>query len=260
MSTNKTVRPFFSAAKNHPEVIAHRGGGGEWPGETIDAFRQAIKLGVDVLEFDVRRTADDKIILMHNCTVNKTTDGKGRVRRMMMQDLKSLNAAARWATNPLFRNIPIPTLADALTFLKEHPSIRANIEIKPRDTWLGIQVGQMICAEGLQDRVLVASAWHRVLKKFRRKYPDIATSASVLEILAFQFFGKRFRGLHKPDAIQWHSKFFFVKIITRGFVERAGDMIIHAWTVNEPEEMGRMIELKVAGIITDHPTTLKKII
>jgi glycerophosphoryl diester phosphodiesterase len=81
------MKPFFRAATHEPEVIAHRGGGGEWPGETMYAFDQALKLRVDVLELDVRRTKgeekdgakDGEIILMHNGSVNKTTDGMGCV-------------------------------------------------------------------------------------------------------------------------------------------------------------------------------------
>ena len=85
------AKPFFAAApKDRPDVIAHRGGGGEWPGETIFAFEQAIKLGVDVLEMDVRRTRDDQIILMHDCKVDRTTDGTGRVRKLDMKYLKTL--------------------------------------------------------------------------------------------------------------------------------------------------------------------------
>src|SRR5215813_789004 len=89
-----TEKPFFAAApKGRPDVIAHRGGGGEWPGETLLAFDQAIKLGVDVLEMDVRRTRDDKIILMHNKKVDETTDGTGRVRELDMNYLRTRNAA-----------------------------------------------------------------------------------------------------------------------------------------------------------------------
>ena len=259
-------KPFFAVApKDRPDVIAHRGGGGELPGETIYAFQQATLLGVDVLEMDVRRTRDDQIILMHSGSVDKTTDGHGRIRELDMRYLRTLNAAARWATNPIFQNIPIPTLSDVFDFLDDHPGIRGNIEIKDRDRWLAEKVGAMIIQRGFADRVLLASGWDSVIEVVREKYPKIATSASVMEILTFQICDNILKvraPLKRVDALQWHSRMLRLKIITPRFVERAHSrgLIVHAWTVNEPEEMARMIELGVDGIITDYPSTLLKML
>jgi glycerophosphoryl diester phosphodiesterase len=249
-------KPFFAAApKDRPDVIAHRGGGGEWPGETIYAFREAIKLGVDVLEFDVRRTADDQIVLMHNSTVDETTDGTGHVRTKTLKELKKLNAAARWPG----QNEQIPTLEEVLVLIDSHPMLRFNIEIKDRDLWLTKAVGELVCSKGIEDNVLLASGWDSVIQAFRRDYSRIATSASVLEILGFKACRK-----YRPntEAIQWHSKFGPIRIINRGFVERAHRLalMVHGWTVNEPKEMDRMIKLGVDGIITDYPTTLLKML
>jgi glycerophosphoryl diester phosphodiesterase len=272
MSTNQSgrfnavsKRPFFVAApKDRPDVIAHRGGAGEWPGETILAFEKAIKHGVDVLEMDVRRTKDDEIILMHNGKVDKTTDGHGHIRALTLAELKKLNAAARWATNPIFKHIEIPSLPEVFDLLKDYPKIRLNIEIKDRDRWLAEKVGAMITQRGFADRVLLASGWDSVVEVVRDNYPNIASSASVLEIITFQIcdniLGVR-APLKRVDALQWHSRMLKLKIITPRFVERAHSrgLIVHAWTVNEPEEMARMIDLGVDGIITDYPSTLLKL-
>ena len=254
-------RPFFvSAPKDRPDVIAHRGGGEEWPPETMFAFRNAIELGVDVLEFDVRRTADDAIVLMHNPTVNETTDGDGYVRHQTLEDLKKLNAAARWDN---IESQQIPTLNEVFALLQKFPTIRSIIEIKDRDIWLANAVGQLIVQERIEDRVLVASGWDSVLMAFRREFPRVATSASVLEIFAFKTKLNLVAGNYLPntDAIQWRSR-FVVPVITRGFLQRATtlDLIVHPWTVNTRREMKRMIKLGVDGIITDHPTALMKIL
>lgn len=99
---------------------------------------------------------------------------------------------------------------------------------------------------------------------FRRDYPRVATSASVLEILAFTARVNLVAGNYLPntDAIQWHSRFLGVPVITRSFVKRAKslDLVVHGWTVNRPREMKRMIKLGVDGIITDYPTKLLKIL
>jgi glycerophosphoryl diester phosphodiesterase len=200
------------------------------------------------------------------------------MRHLTMEQLKELNAAASWATNPTFQFIPIAKLSELIALLEANLKMRANIEIKPRDPALGLAVGEMIMKAGLQDRILIASAFSKVLKPFRKEYPKIATSASVWEIFKFQLFRIVF-GLPyelKTDAIQWHSKMWFIPIITERFVKKAKEqgLIVHAWTVNEPEEMARMIKLRVEttdkrgrpirrrvdAIITDYPTILMKIL
>jgi len=257
------TRPFFAAAKNHPEVIAHRGGAAEWPAETIFAFRKAIERGVDVLEFDVRRTADNEIVLMHNAKVDETTDGSGYVADKTLKELKKLNAGAQW---PLLHShdFKIPTLSEVFALFDDYPDLRLNIEIKDRDLWMANAVGQMIVQRGIENNVLVASGWDSVITEFRRNYSQVATSASVLEILKFQAWNNVLGSNSRleTDAIQWHSRFGPVLVIKRGFVKKAKslDLIVHAWTVNTRREMKRMIELDVDGIITDHPTALLKIL
>jgi len=90
------THPFFAQVKNRPEVIAHQGGRGQWPGENLYAFEQATKIEVDILEFDIRSTKDDQLVLMHNETVDSTTNGKGRIRQFTLKDLKKLDAGYRW--------------------------------------------------------------------------------------------------------------------------------------------------------------------
>jgi glycerophosphoryl diester phosphodiesterase len=257
----KSEPAFFRAATHRPEVIAHRGGGGEWPGETVYAFKKAIELGVDVLEMDVRRTKDDQLVLFHSSRVDETTDGTGRVRDLSLKELQKLNAAA---SMPGFGHQPIPELSEALDLLNTHPGLRLNIELKERDTKVAVQLAETLKHYAVADRVLVASGWHSALRKFREVCPEVATSASVYEVELFDVFD-RFLGLkYRPhtDAIQWYSKFSFLKVITRRFIDKAHslDLKVHAWTVNEPEEMKRLIALGVDGIITDLPTTLMKVL
>ena len=264
MPNNQTkTRPFFAAAKNHPEVIAHRGGAAEWPAETIYAFREAIAHHVDVLEMDVRRTADNEIVLMHNPTVDETTDGSGYVADKTLKELKKLNAAAQW---PELRHlkIRIPTLEEVFQLFDEDRSLRLNIEVKDNDLWLANELGKRIQEKGVEDNVLVASGRDSIIKAFRRDYPGVATSASVREVFTFEVWddlpNRNYR--FNTDAIQWHSRFLVFPVITRNFVEKAKrlNLITHAWTVNREKEMKRMIELGVDGIITDKPSTLMKIL
>lgn len=253
-------RPFFQQGTNVPEVIAHRGGAGEWPQETLFAFERALKAGVDVIELDVRQTKDGEIVLMHNASVDDTTDGEGRVEDLTLAEIKQLDAAAKWSPKEDFQGITVPTLKEVF---EAFPNARMNIEIKQKESSLVEKFCDLIGKHNMTDKVLVASGWNSVLHEFRKRCPDVATSASVLQIAEFQALSKVLDWDYRPDtdALQWHSE-FLVPIITKDFVDKARELNlkVHAWTVNKPEEMQRMIELGVDGIITDHPTTLLKLL
>ena len=139
-----------------------------------------------------------------------------------------------------------------------------NIEIKQKEPSIITQFGELIQQYGMTDQVLVASFWDSVLKEFRDEFPQVATSASTPEAIKFYALDDILPAHYKPDtdAIQADSKASFIHLITRHFVEKAHqlNLKVHAWTVNEPKEMRRMIEVGVDGIITDLPTTLLQVL
>ncbi|HEX7955748.1 MAG TPA: glycerophosphodiester phosphodiesterase family protein, partial [Pyrinomonadaceae bacterium] len=123
---------YFSQDRpDSPLAIAHRGGAGLWPENTLHAFEHAAALGVDVIETDVRATADGEIVVFHDERVERTTDGAGEVRALTLADLKRLDAAHRWSpdggrTYPLRgRGVTVPTLGEVFAAL---PEMRFNIE------------------------------------------------------------------------------------------------------------------------------------
>lgn len=248
-------KPFFAKRKHPIEVIAHRGGGGEWPGETMHAFVSAIKAGVDVLEMDVHRTRDGVLVLMHDKTLDATTNGSGLIKEKDYAEIENLDAAYTW---PMHRGkgIKIPRLEEVFDAF---PKARMNIEVKQRTPSLVPALCKLIKDRKKEEDVLIASAWHRTLREVRSENRELATSASVWEISNFQVFNNVLGVRHSlpTDAIQWHSKFAF-HVVTERFVAaaRKADLQVHAWTVNEHEEMNRMISLGVHGIITDYPTKL----
>lgn len=251
---------FFTQAKHRPEVIAHRGGTGQWPGETLYAFEQAAKIGVDVLEMDVHSTRDGALVLMHNRTVNETTDGTGRVREMSLNELKRLDAGYRWSadggkTFPFRgKGIEVATLEEVF---KAFPRMRMNIEIKQSKPSLVEPIAKMIRDYDMADKVLVASFWDRVMDDFQDQFKrrEVATSASTPELLEFV---ARKNYVPNADALQVKDKVLAYRVINKSFVERArrNNLPVHAWTVNDLEGMRRMIALGVDGIITDYPGPL----
>jgi len=256
--------PFFAGVKNGPEVIAHRGGAGECPGETIYAFGEAVKIGADVLEMDIRYTKDDELVLMHNSNVMETTGEDLRVKdlKFTSPEFKALDAAYWWEEagkgfpSGAKEKLKVPRLEDVL---KNFRGKRMNIEIKPLHLPIRLikKFGNLLRQYDMTEKVLVASGSYNNLFFFRREFPEVATSASILELAAF----RALKGVgYTPDcdALQLSSKAGKLHFITQKYIDKAHSLglVVHGWTVNELEEMGRLISIGVDGIITDYPSAL----
>ena len=260
--------PFFVAARNRPEVIAHRGGAGEWPAETKFAFTEAVKIGVDVLEMDVHLTKDQHLVLMHDQTVDATTNGRGPIGKSTLAQLKKLDAGYRWTNNggktfPYRRKgITIPTLKE--TF-EAFPQMRMNIEMKPSSLSPVKALSNLIREHGMTDRVLVASSSDQLLEEFRKISPGVATSMSASELAHFlltKTLPEADTPQREPDALQSKERISFVQLLNKTVVDSAHGLKlpVHAFTVNKVPDMKRMIDLGVDGIITDYPSRLLNLV
>jgi len=264
------AHPYY-AGVTAPQVIAHQGGDGVWPGDTLFAFERAVEIGADVLEMDAHITKDGHIILMHDETVDDTTDGTGLIEEMTLDELKQLDAAYDWSkddgqTYP-YRGQGIQVTALAEVFEK-FPQMRYAIEIKKS----GIPVEQPLCdlirQYDMQDKVLVASFHDEVMQTFRTTCPEVATSASRGEVTKFVILGKVFlSGLVAPgyEAIQPPfdpQESYNIPIMTKRFIREAHakNIKVEPWTVDDPELMERYIEWGVDGIITDRPDLMVEIL
>lgn len=269
MSNPNQTYPFVANIKNRPEVIAHRGGDGEWPGETIGVYEHARSLGVDVIEMDIYLTGDLQLVLMHDRSVSKTTDGTGNVESYTCDQIQTLNAGYNWEHEAEFRQKHLSQLSPELQrkvrvpklseIMEEFGDMRMIIEMKPAFNSPATKLWEMLQQYNLTDSVLIASFSDHYIDEFRDlSQGRVATSASLEE------FGELVLGFHgfekhpvKPcvvDAPFWMLTEHLVnKIKDRGYT-------LHAWTVNDAEEMARMRDLEVDGIITDYPTTLLDIL
>jgi glycerophosphoryl diester phosphodiesterase len=252
-------------APRRPLVMAHRGGAGLWPENTAHAFAGAVALGVDVLEMDLHGTADGALVVIHDATADRTTNGAGRVNSLTLADLKRLDAGYRW-TNDGGRTYPfrgkgitIPTLREVLD---EFPHARLNIDIKQAQPSLVKPFCRMLGESGATDRVTVASFSSQTLAEFRSECPTVGTSAGTDEVLALASDlqagreiarGKiRFRAVQVPETLGGRGWLTteLVAAAHRGGVE------VHVWTVNDEAGMRRMLALGVDGIMTDYPDKL----
>lgn len=261
-SARGSSHPFFTQAKNRPEVIAHQGGKGQWPGETIVAFQQASNLGADVLEFDIHSTRDGHLVLMHNATVDETTNGRGRINRLLFSELKKLDAGYRWTSDGgktfPFRgkNIRVPTLEEVFDKFRNK---RMNIEIKQSEPSIVAPLCSLIEKYNMVDKVLVASFSNHDLEQFRARCPNVATSASPQELVNFRWGNNSLLDRpSRPDCLQVKDRVLSVRVITSDSVAKAHrlSLPVHAFTVNDIERMKSMIALEVDGIITDYPGRL----
>ena len=264
------AHPFFTTLSPpaSPLVIAHRGGAGLWPENTLHAFTQAAALGVDMLELDVHATADGVLVIIHDPTLNRTTDGTGAVSQLTLAELQRLDAGYRWSpdggkTYPhRGRGLTVPTLDEVL---RAFPHLRFNIEPKQEQPSIVQPLCQMLRERGVTNRVIVGAFHSRVLEDFRRVCPEVATSASTSEashFLALQRAGLADTFSPPMQALQVPETAGGWQVLTPDFIASAHrrNLQVHAWTINDVETMKRLIAAGVDGIMTDYPDRLLEVL
>lgn len=257
--------------------IAHGGAQGHAPANTLEAFRLALEQGATVLEMDLQLTKDGEVVVIHNETVDETTNGSGKVRELTLERIKALDAG--WAYQDdngghpyRGRGVTIPTLVEVLEAFPETPMI---MELKTEGGQALIEpVIKLISRYQRVDDVLLASFSLEFLRVVRERLPDIATNMPEAESTAF--FIRQLFGLHpwwKPpgEALQVPQTHDLklgplhlsnIRVPTSGFVQAAHriGLTVQVWTVNRPEDMHRLLDAGVDGIITDYPDRLTAVI
>jgi glycerophosphoryl diester phosphodiesterase len=237
-------------------VIAHRGFSGAAPENTLTAFRKAIEAGSDMIELDVHLSLDGEVVVIHDETLERTTDGKGRAADRTLAELKRLEAGSFFG--PDFAGEKIPTLKEALHLAKGR--IPVNIEIKTPShrrysaAELAEKALQEVRNAAMLEAVLFSSFNPAALDRIARKEPKAMTA------LLFH------RAWNALEDIPGAGKFAVLNLrnihLTRekvAEVRRAGK-IIHVYTVNAEEELRRFVDWGVQGIITNYPDRLIRIL
>jgi glycerophosphoryl diester phosphodiesterase len=253
---------YFAGA---PLLIAHRGGSALAPENTIEAFGRAVNWWrADILELDVQPTRDGGVVVFHDDTLDRTTDGSGPVSERTIDQLRQLDAGFRFqasdGSSTPFRSagIRIPTLAEVLDAF---PHVRVNVEIK--DGRAQDRVLETILAAGATHRVLVAAGKKKRRARFRR-YAG-AVSASGEEMRAF-YAAFRLRSLFlcRPEygVLQMPERYAGRQVLTPDLIRAAHRMnlAVHVWTVDEDSDMRRLLEWGVDGIVTDRPDRLSSVL
>jgi glycerophosphoryl diester phosphodiesterase len=260
--------PFFDqfSADQYPLVIAHAGSE-LYPTDTMYALEKYAAMGVDILEMDVHMTADGEIILIHDDTLDRTTDGTGDVRQMTLAEIQAYDAGYYWTkddqTYP-FRGmgITVPTLRQVFETFPEFAMI---IEIKQDTPSMAAPLCDLIHQYNMQVKVIIPSFSHAALQEFRQTCPEVATAASEDEVRDFVIRGfLLMAGTITPQyqALQVPESRDGIPIVTRLFLWFAHNrnVQVHIWTINEAEDMQRFIDKGLDGIMTDRTDTLLEIL
>lgn len=252
---------FFSV--EHPIRFAHRGSRILWPENTMYAFERAIEdHGYHYLELDVHLSADRVPMVIHDPRIDRTTEGSGPVAARTVEQLKALDAAHRFDRDhdyPLRgAGITIPTLDEVY---QAWPDARINIDLKESgEEWA---VAEVIRANDAEHRTLVGSFVDRRVTRFRRiTGRSVAVSAGPIATVRMYAASRIGLSRRAPvQAYQLSDEYAGLSIDRRlvNAVHRVGAHL-HVWTVNDEEEMRRMLDLGVDGLITDRPDVLNEVL
>jgi glycerophosphoryl diester phosphodiesterase len=239
-----------------PLNLGHRGASAAAPANTLAAFRLAMELGADGFELDVQLTADNELVVIHDFSVDHTTNGSGLVRLKNLEDLKRLDAGVRFA--PRFSGERIPTLREVFAQAGKRPFI--NVEIKtasPRGNGLEPRLVALIREHGLGERLVVSSFNPFALWRMRRLAPDLKLALLYADDLPRYLRDRWLAFLSHPSAL--NPKY---SMASAGHVRWAQEhgYGLFVWTVDDEAEMRRLISLGVTGIITNKPDVLKKVL
>lgn len=249
------------------DVHGHRGAAGLAPENTLAAFRTAMALGVDALEMDLHVTRDGEVVVIHDETLDRTTDGRGSIADLGLEEIKRWDAGGKFA--PAFRGERVPTLREVIELVRASGDgrIRLDLELKYHPDRPGVpedfeeRVLAIVRRAGVRDRVNIISFHHPALAKVKGLEPGIRTG-----VLA----GGR-QAPADPVALvrRFRADYFspaFRHVTAEGVaaLHRAGVPVV-AWTVNEEADMRRMMALRIGtlagdGIATDYPDRVLRLL
>jgi glycerophosphoryl diester phosphodiesterase len=260
----------FSNFTNRPLVIGHADdtGSGLWPGNTMPYLEGIAEIGVDMLEMDINMTKDGRIILMHDTTVDRTTNGSGPIPDLTLAEIQALEVGVNWSQDEgqsypyRGQSVQVPTLDDVFERFPDYPMV---IEIKHQEPPMFDPFCALIREYGMEEKIIAASFSDDTIKAFRRVCPTVATSPAGDEVRNYVLLNFAFlSGILNPNyqAFQVPVESEGSTVITPRFVEAAHkrNLQVQVWTINDPAEMQRLIDLNVDGIMTDRPDVLMELL
>ncbi len=258
---------FFDAKRLW--IIGHRGAAGMAPENTLVSFDKALADGADFIEIDLQESKDGEILIFHDATLERTTNGEGEVQQWSLKEFKKFDAGYWFTpdggkTYPFRgRKVTIPTLEE---FFTTFPKVKATIEIKEARPVFIERLVAGIKRFRKEEVILLATAKDEVMTEIRSQIRDqhltIATGFSYGEAAAFlNWVWDQKSGSFAPagEALQVPCEYEGLRLITELTLKAAHELGIevYAWTINKAEEMVQLIQLGVDGVVTDYPARLR---
>jgi glycerophosphoryl diester phosphodiesterase len=251
ISTPVQAKSKPSDPKYRVKTIAHRGASGYAPENTMAAFQKAKEMKADYFELDVQMSKDGELVIIHDNTVDRTTNGKGKVKELTLAELRQLDAGSKFS--PQFAGEKIPTLAEALDQFRG--KIGILIELKSPELYPGIEekVAKELKKRKMHtpknEKIIVQSFNFESMKKFHHLLPEIPIGLLTS---------------NKNDLSNTKLKEFSTyadyvnpsySLVTKELVNQIhkNGMKIHSWTVRDRNQVQPLLNAKVDGIITDYP-------
>ena len=251
-----------------PRRFGHRGASGTHPENTLASFHAALDKGAGAFELDVHGTADGEIVVFHDATLERTTNGSGPLRERSLAELRELDAGFRFSpeggrTFPFRgKGITIPTLREVCEAFPDTPVV---VEIKQVDPPIEEGLAQVLQSTGADDRALVFSLHQEPVRRYRAAARASLTGFGPDEVADFL---RRVRsddwdGYRPPGlAVAVPTHYYGTRIVSGPFVDAAHRVgcEVYVWTVNNPGEMHALLDLGVDGLITDFPERLCEVL
>jgi glycerophosphoryl diester phosphodiesterase len=262
-------QPGASTPQGWAVNFAHRGGAKIVAENTIEGFHEGLRTGAGVLELDVHATADGTLVVIHDETVDRTTDGSGAIREMTLAEVKQLDAGYRFTpdgdrTYPYRgKGVRIPTLEEVY---REFTDVPINVEIKGKRPGIEEALWRIIEGAGAEERTLVVSEDSSTIRRFREASGRrVATASSSVELILFWLLSRlHLGGLSKPSyqALQGPETYKGLRIVTPELVRRAHErgLRVDVWTIDHEPDMRRLLGFGVDGIMTDRPDILTRVL
>lgn len=241
---------------SRPMIFAHRGAKNYAPENTLASFEMAVEQGADAVELDAKLSADNKVMVIHDQTVDRTTDGKGKVNQLTLQELKTLDAGSFFDSR--FAGERIPTLDEV--FESVGKKIFINVELTnyaSRNDELVPLVVDLVKRHGLQRSVLFSSFFPVNLHHAQTLLPEVPVGLLAWDGVLGTLNRSSLYLRLSPKIVHPYLKDVNPRLMDR---ERRRGRRVHVWTVNEESDLIKMKELGVDGVFTDDPVTALRVL
>jgi len=261
-------------------AYAHQGGAKEAPSSTLFAIRRALEHGATGIELDVHATSDGQLVVCHDPTLDRTTDARGDIALFRLEQLRRLDNAYWFCPGedavrgrpaddyvlrgraPADRDFGVATLSEVLAAF---PGVLLNLDIKrtaPKVAPYEETLARELVEHGRRDDVIVASFSDAAVAAFAKWAPGIGIAAGT--DATTEFYHRLQTGAPPPEdlgryvALQVPARLGSVTVVDQSFVDAAHacGLAVHVWTIDDPEEIERLVVLGVDGVISDKPSVL----